>query len=148
MVRHETDQHSYSKAQIYNSVLLYLIRNSTEYLKHFPPHEKMMVTNSPPRSGYRGPFPVLGTPQIILDGLIEEFKIVNSGLIEAESMNRAPDDKFPAWIRFLSIHPKCSSWCCPTETTNSLPESPEFLARCSFLIFLKFLLSAVPVARR
>ena len=36
----------------------------------------MMVTNSPPRSGYRAPFPVLGTPQIILDGLIEEFKIM------------------------------------------------------------------------
>ena len=35
-----------------------------------------MVTNSPPRSGYPGPFPVLGTPQIRFDGLIEEFKIM------------------------------------------------------------------------
>ena len=60
-------------------------------------------------------------------------------------MNRAPDDEFPAWIRFLSLE-CCTSWCSTTETTNSnLPWTPKFLAGCSFLIFLKFLVSAMPV---
>ena len=58
-------------------------------------------------------------------------------------MNRAPDDEFPAWIRFLSL--ECTSWCSTTETTNNLPWTPKFLASCSFLIFLKFLVSSMPV---
>lgn len=36
-------------------------------------------------------------------------------------MNRAPDDKFPAWIRFLSLDPKCSSWCVPPRQQTAFP---------------------------
>ena len=57
-------------------------------------------------------------------------------------MNRAPGwrgmTSFRSGSDFCHNQQKCSSW----YQDNGIPSTPEFLARCSFLIFLKFLLGA------
>ena len=67
-----------------------------------------MVTNSPPRSGYRGPFPVLGTPQIILDGLIEEFKIISNQILEENAANDPTINK--VYQSYKNFHEEVSAY--------------------------------------
>ena len=127
-----TSSDSHWDTQIYNSVLAsYLIRNIVLNIWGiFSPHEKMMVINLPPRSGYQGPFPVLGTPQNYTWWF--NWRIPNYGLIIDWSPSQWTElQEFPVWIRFLSSQQKCRN--CLSIARIS--------ARCSFLIFLNFLLS-------
>ena len=105
-----TSSDSHWDTQIYNSVLAsYLIRNIVLNIWGiFSPHEKMMVINLPPRSGYQGPFPVLGTPQNYTWWF--NWRIPNYGLIIDWSPSQWTElQEFPVWIRFLSSQQKCTN---------------------------------------